>query len=110
MSTPTSQSNNSSPSNLDPQVTPVRCLSNAAVLGAIATALYFLTQSVAQTYANQSIHSDNYIVVQMSVTVRTLVLGLCMLGTGVFSFLTVGLIFVAIQLSVQRLIKKDTSS
>jgi hypothetical protein len=33
-----------------------------------------------------------------------------MMGTGVFAFLTLGLIFVAIQLSVQRIFKKDTPS
>lgn len=108
MSESSSQSDSkSSKNNLD-GVTPFRCLSNAAVLGSIATALYFLTQSVAQTYAAKPIHSDNIAVVQMSVTVRTLVTGLCMMGTGVFAFLTFGLILVAIQLSVQRFLKRDT--
>jgi hypothetical protein len=110
MSESPSKSNpESSKNNLD-GVTPFRCLSNAAVLGSIATALYFLTRSVAQTYAAKPIHSENIAVVQMSVTVRTLVTGLCMMGTGVFAFLTCGLIFVAIQLSVQRIFKKDTPS
>ncbi|MEL7037472.1 MAG: DUF3082 domain-containing protein [Cyanobacteria bacterium J06592_8] len=110
MSKSPSQSNSESSKNNLEGVTPLRCLSNAAVLGSIATALYFLTRSVTQTYANKPIHSDNIAVVQMSVTVRTLVGGLCMMGTGVFAFLTFGLILVAIQLSIQRFTQRDTPS
>ena len=97
-----------SPKNNLNGVSPVRCLMNAAVLGSIATALYFLTRSVAETFAAKPIHSESYAVVQLSVAVRTAVIGLCTMGTGVFAFLTFGLIWVAVQLSIRRFLNQDT--
>ncbi len=86
-----------------------RCLTNAALFGAIAFGFYNMTQAIAHQFAAKPIHSDQYIVVQMSATVRTIVVGLMTMGTGVFSFLTFGLILLAIKLTFQKIIKPNPS-
>jgi len=92
------------------KVTPLRCLLGASISGGLGAALYFLTSAISQTYANQPIHSVNPIIVNISIAVRTLVVGIVALGTFVFSFVALGLILLAIQLVFQSLKKRFTSS
>ncbi|MBV9387837.1 MAG: DUF3082 domain-containing protein [Chroococcidiopsidaceae cyanobacterium CP_BM_ER_R8_30] len=89
---------------------PWRCLSGALIAGGIATALYFLTASIAQTFAAKPVHSTNPAVVNIASAVRTLVVGMSALGTGIFGLVAFGLVALAIQIFVQRLIKKPVSS
>ena len=86
-----------------------RCLTNASLFGAIAFGFYKMTQGITHQFAVKPIHSDQYMVVQISAAVRTLIVGLMTMGTGIFSFFTVGLILLALKLSFQRLIKPNPS-
>jgi len=87
--------------------TPMRCLSGAVISGGIAFAAYSLTAAIAQTFAHKPIHSDNFTVVNIAAAVRTLVVGIMALGTGIFGIVAIGLVALAIQLSIQKLMKKE---
>lgn len=82
---------------------PWRCLLGAIVAGVLAIALYKMTLSIAHSFATKPIHSDNYIVHRISAAVRTLVVGMSALGTGVFGFASLGLLGLGIQVGIQRL-------
>ncbi len=85
---------------------PLRCLSGALIAGLMAIALYFLTASIAQTFAAKPIHSANPAVMNIASAVRTLVVGMSALGTGIFGLVAVGLVALAIQVLIQRLLEK----
>lgn len=84
-------------------MSPLRCLSGALISGGIGSTLYFLTLSIARTFASKPIHSDNVTVVNITVAVRTLVVGMSALGTGIFGLVALGLVALAIQLIIQQL-------
>ncbi|MGK7900857.1 MAG: DUF3082 domain-containing protein [Hormoscilla sp.] len=90
-------------------ISPWRCITGAVISGAIATALYFLTTSIAQTFANKPIHSSNPIAQNIGAAVRTLVVGMSTLGTGVFAIATLGLLALAVQQAIVRLTKRPVS-
>lgn len=75
------------------------------ISGGLAYALYLLTASIAQSFAAKPIHSNNVLVLNITVAVRTLVVGVSMLATGVFALVTIGLIALGIQLFIQQLSK-----
>jgi hypothetical protein len=89
-------------------VTPLRCLIGAVISGGIAFAAYSLTIAIAQTFAAKPIHSDNFTVVNIATAVRTLVVGIMALGTGIFGIVAIGLVALAIQLSIQKLMNKGS--
>ncbi len=103
---PTENSNVSSTDTAQSPPTPLRCLSGALIAGGIAIALYYLTASIAQTFAAKPIHSDNPMVVNIASAVRTLVVGMSALATGIFGLLTLGLVALAVQLLFQQLTKR----
>jgi hypothetical protein len=82
---------------------PLRCLSGALISGGIAIALYLLTSSIAQTFANKPLSTTNQTAIQLAITVRTFVVGMSTLATVLFSIIAVGLFAVAIYVSVQQL-------
>lgn len=84
------------------KATPWRCLQGAVISGALAVALYYLMSSIAQVYATKPVNFTNPIAINIAVAVRTLVIGIAALGTGVFSIVTVGLIALGIQLLFQK--------
>lgn len=86
--------------------TPLNCLTGAVMAGGIAIALYSLTASIAQTFAAKPIHSNNPAVVNIASAVRTLVVGITALGTGIFGLVAIGLVALAVQILIQQLIKK----
>ncbi|MBR8827671.1 MAG: DUF3082 domain-containing protein [Gomphosphaeria aponina SAG 52.96 = DSM 107014] len=92
------------------KITPLRCLVGASISGALGSGLYLLTAAIAQTYAAKPITSTNPIVLNISVAVRTLVVGIVALGTFVFLFVAIGLILLAIQVIIQSFKQRDTSS
>ena len=94
---PDIQSSQTAPS----QPSPLRCLSGALIAGGLAFALYSLTISIAQTFATKPIHSDNPAVVNIASAVRTLVVGMSALGTGIFGLVAIGLVALAIQILIQ---------
>lgn len=89
--------------------TVLRCVTGSLMAGGFAAALYALTLSVAQTFANKPIHSDNTTVINIAAAVRTLVMGIVALGGGVFAFASVGLMLLALQLLIQKLAKQPTA-
>jgi len=87
------------------KTTPLRCFLSSCVSGVIAFGAYSLLHSITQTYAAKAITSTNPVVINLTTAVRTLVMGIVALGTGVFSLATVGLFLLGIQLAIQRLKK-----
>ncbi len=87
----------------DKPVTPLRCLIGGAVALAIAVLLYQLTQSIAISFAAKPIHTDNLTVQRLSSAIRTLVVGMSAMGTGIFGLAAFGLLGLSIQLVIQRL-------
>ncbi|NQE32317.1 DUF3082 domain-containing protein [Microcoleus asticus] len=88
--------------------TVLRCLTGSLMAGSIAVPLYALTMSIAQSFASKPVHSDNITAIKISVAVRTLVVGMAALGTGVFAMAAVGLMLLAGQILIQNLGKKPT--
>ena len=81
----------------------LRCWMGSLMSGGLAIALYFLTASIAESFASKPIQSTNITVVNITVAVRTLVLGVSSLATGIFGLITVGLFALGIQVAIQRL-------
>jgi len=81
--------------------TPLRCWTGAAISGAIATALYYLTLSIHSTFANKPLPVGNSLAVSIGSAVRTLVLGMSCLALVTFGIATVGLVALGIQLLFQ---------
>ncbi len=86
---------------------PFRCLTGSVISGVLAFGAYNLMIAVATSFANKPIHTDNQIVWRISSAVRTLVLGIMALGTGVFGIVAIGLLALAIKLIFQQLTKQN---
>ena len=82
---------------------PLKCLSGALISGGIAIALYFLTSSIAHTFAGKPLASTNLTAINIAIAVRTLVVGVSTLATFVFSFIALGLVAIAIIVTAQQL-------
>jgi len=79
---------------------PLRCLTGSAISAALAIAFYFLMRSIATAFATNP-PTGNATAISIGVAVRTLVLGIAALGTGIFSLTALGLVGLAIQTTVQ---------
>jgi hypothetical protein len=83
--------------------TPLRCLLGAIVAAVLAYALYNMTSSIAISFATKPIDTDTTLIVQrISSAVRTLVLGMSAMGTGIFGLAALGLFALAIQLLFRK--------
>ncbi|WP_016949385.1 DUF3082 domain-containing protein [Anabaena sp. PCC 7108] len=89
--------------------TPLRCIMGAAMSGGFGFAMYSLMIAIATTFASKPIHSDNPMVVNIGSAVRTLVVGVVALGTGIFGIVALGLLALAIQLLLQQFTKPKNS-
>ncbi|HEY9803157.1 MAG TPA: DUF3082 domain-containing protein [Leptolyngbyaceae cyanobacterium] len=103
--------NQTQPTDTPTQVppTPLRCITGAAISGGLGYALYLLMISIATTFAKKPIHSDNQLVISLTSAVRTLVVGVVALGTGIFGIVTIGLLALAVQLLIQQLTKPKSN-
>ncbi len=81
---------------------PGQCLVGAIISGGIALPLYRLSQSIAQSFADKPIASSNPTAVNISIAVRTLVMGGGFLMAGVFAIAAVGLLLLALQTILQK--------
>ncbi len=99
----TPKSNNSSISN----VNPLQCLASAVISAGLATGSYFLMKSIADTFARKPITSDNFLVVNISTTVRALVIGVTTFAACICALVTLGLIALSIQIIIQRLTNQE---
>ncbi|NES68549.1 MAG: DUF3082 domain-containing protein [Okeania sp. SIO2D1] len=102
-------SNSPSPENLTTAeetrqitISPWHCLLGSVMAGGLAIVLYSLTSSVARTLASKPIPSSNITAINISVAVRTLVIGTCTLGTGIFALVSLGLIALMVQILWQK--------
>ncbi|MGV0106223.1 DUF3082 domain-containing protein [Nostoc sp. DSM 114167] len=97
--------------NAKEQVTasPLRCFTGAAISGGMAFAAYSLMIAIATNFASKPIHSINPLVIKISSAIRTLVVGVVALGSGIFAIVAIGLLALGVQLLVQQLTKQKSS-
>lgn len=84
-------------------VTSWRCWFASGLAGGIAYGSYLLFNSIVQTYATKAVTSPNPIVVNLTSAVRTMVMGIVALGTGIFGMVAIGLFLLGIQVTFQSL-------
>ncbi|KAJ8765228.1 hypothetical protein K2173_011908 [Erythroxylum novogranatense] len=87
---------------------PVQALLGGISAGVIALILYKFTTTIEASLNRQAL-SDNYSVRQITITVRTIVNGLCYLATCVFGVNSVGLFLYSAQLAINSLTKGENS-
>jgi len=87
---------------------PWSCLGGSVVAGGIAIALYLMTSTIAQRFAAQGLPTGNMTAQRIGTAVRTLVVGLSALGTGIFALAALGLFGLGLQLLVQHLRGRST--
>lgn len=95
------------PDNQKEQVTPLKCFVSSIISGGFAYAIYLLFNSIVQTYATKTITGTNPLVINITAAVRTLVMGVVALATGVFALVAVGLFLLGIQLTIQNFTKSS---
>jgi uncharacterized membrane protein YcfT len=81
---------------------PFRCLTGSVVSAIMAFGMYYLTAAIAASFAAKPIQSPNITVINITVAVRTLVVGISTLATGIFSLIALGLFALGIQVTIQR--------
>ena len=72
----------------------------------MALGIYRLMIAIIETYSTKPVISDNIFVLKITVAVRTLVIGIAALGTGVFGFVALGLFLLGIQITFKDFSKK----
>ena len=77
------------------------CISGSAIAGSMAVGLYFLTTSIAGNFAAKPLQTANPLAQNISSLVRTTVVGVSALGTGVFAVVALGLLALGIQILVK---------
>lgn len=92
----------------NPPPTPLSCWSGSAVSGAIAVGAYFLTVSIATSFAAKPLPTGNAFAQNIAVAVRTLVVGMGALATGIFGIVALGLLLLGIQVGLQGLRKAQS--
>ncbi|XP_031479142.1 uncharacterized protein LOC116249965 isoform X1 [Nymphaea colorata] len=92
-----------------PPPSPVQALLGGLAAGAIALILYKFTTTI-EAALNQQAISDNFSVRQITITVRTIVNGLCYLATFVFAINSIGLILYSGQLTINSFMSTSTDS
>jgi predicted oxidoreductase len=80
----------------------LRPFTGSLMAGTIAVLFYKMLSAIATSFANKPVTSDNVTVINLSAAVRTLVLGVVALGTGVFAMAALGLALLGSQMIWQR--------
>jgi type III secretory pathway component EscU len=89
-------------------LTPLRSLTGAFLSATMGLLLYQLTKGVIRSFAEHPTLSHNQVAINLSVAVRTLVIGLVTMATGIFAFVALGLVGLAVQLALQKLRRPKT--
>ncbi|WP_392535830.1 DUF3082 domain-containing protein [Nostoc sp. C117] len=89
--------------------TPLRSITGAVISGGMAFAMYSLMIAIATNFAAKPIYSVNPLVIKIASAVRTLVVGVVALGSGIFGIVTIGLLALALQLLLQQLTNQKKS-
>jgi hypothetical protein len=84
-----------------PTTTPGRCFRGAAISGGLAFVLYGFTQSIIRVLAGVPIPNKSVTAANISIAVRTLVVGMSTLATAIFAIATLGLLGLGIQLLIK---------
>ncbi|WP_138498891.1 DUF3082 domain-containing protein [Nostoc sp. PA-18-2419] len=87
---------------------PLRSITGAVISAGMAFAMYSLMIAIATNFATKPIHSINPLVIKIASAVRTLVVGIVALGSGIFGIVAIGLLALTLQLLVQQLNKPKT--
>ncbi|KAF3332588.1 hypothetical protein FCM35_KLT02165 [Carex littledalei] len=88
---------------------PVQAFLGSIAAGAICLILYKFTSTIEASLSRQAI-SDNFSVRQITITIRTIITGICYLATFVFGINSVGLMLYALQLALGSIFDSDTNS
>ncbi|PIA31273.1 hypothetical protein AQUCO_05100063v1 [Aquilegia coerulea] len=87
---------------------PIQALLGGIAAGAITLILYKFATTV-EAGLNRQVISDNFSVRQITITIRTIINGLCYLATFVFGINSVGLILYSGQLAINSFMEGSTS-
>lgn len=79
-----------------------RCVSGSVIAALLGYGAYNLTFKIATQFATHPLVSDNYIAIRLSGMVRTLVLGISAMATGIFAFAALGLTVLGLQITLQK--------
>ncbi|KAG0622808.1 hypothetical protein M758_3G125200 [Ceratodon purpureus] len=90
---------NKTPEIETPPPSALQTLSGAAVAGAIALVLYKFTTTVEGGFSGKAV-SMNYSIRNLTITVRTIITGMCYLATFVFAANSIGLTLLSLQLAL----------
>lgn len=75
---------------------PLRCWYGTVVAGSMSLGAYLLTNKVIAGFASKP-PTGNGLAIQIGITVRTLIMGLFTMATGVFGLIAVGLFILGLQ-------------
>lgn len=85
---------------IDPETevlpSPLRCWSGTMVAGGMSYVAFLLTQNVVASFASKPA-TGNQLALQIASTVRTLVMGVFTMATGVFGVIAVGLFLLGVK-------------
>ncbi|PAN05576.1 hypothetical protein PAHAL_1G159800 [Panicum hallii] len=98
-----------SPIETEKPPSPIQALLGGIAAGVIAVILYKFSTTIEAALNRQTI-SDSFSVRQITITIRTIITGLCYLATSVFGINAVGLILYSLQLTFQSIMDDDSSS
>ncbi|XP_014489975.1 uncharacterized protein LOC106752744 [Vigna radiata var. radiata] len=84
-----------------------QALLGAVIAGAIAVVLYRFTTSIEASLSRQML-SDHFSVRQITITLRTIINGLCYLATFVYGINSVGLFLYSGQLAMETMVGNET--
>uniref|UniRef100_A0A0A9DGD0 Uncharacterized protein n=1 Tax=Arundo donax TaxID=35708 RepID=A0A0A9DGD0_ARUDO len=98
-----------SPIETEKPPSPIQALLGGIAAAVIALILYKFTTTIEAALNRQTI-SDNFSVRQITITIRTIITGLCYLATSVFGINGAGLILYSLQLTFASIVDDDSSS
>lgn len=90
--------------------TPLSCFSGSFMAGTLGILCYRMMVAISTTFAAKPVISDKTVVLNISVAVRTLVVGIVALGAGVFGISAVGLFLLGIQILIKKFKGKDATA
>lgn len=80
----------------EPLPSPIRCWSGTLVAGGMSYVALLLTQNVVASFASKPA-TGNQLALQIASTVRTLVMGVFTMATGIFGIIAVGLFLLGVK-------------
>jgi Protein of unknown function (DUF3082) len=83
-------------------VSPWRCWLGSSIAGSLAVGAYFLMTAIANAFASKPLSTTNITALNIGVAVRTLVVGITALATGVSSLIALGLFALGIQMLLKK--------